>query len=188
MSTIKNPPITIAGQDVTDWTDAQRADLQAAIDSLGSVTREVEETVDAEVKARTSPAEIIKKVLLDRDRMVKVRDELNRATVDRFALESLIAQHGRDRLSKLDTKGGMVVVRCPTEDEAFAQAERVADLPSLRERTRAGYDYLVSLCVHPARPDDVRAIGARWPGFWSDVDQAVSLLSSARADAVAPLD
>lgn len=180
--------ITIGDHDVTDWTPEQRAELQAEVDGLVSAMQEVEKTIASETARRSDPASVIKQAKLERERMTKVRDDLERATVERFALDALIAKHGRDRLSRLDTKGGMVVVRCPTEEEAFGQGVRVSGLPDLREKTQVGHDYLVSLCVHPAEPNEVRSIAARWPSLWADIDQAVSMLCSARAGDVAPLD
>lgn len=177
----------ICDVDVTSFTTGERDQYLAAMNALESETKAIEDLASAEVARVSSAAFIIEKTLLAKERAEEVRKNLERATVDDMKYRELRTKHGRGRVGKLDTKGGMVVLRAPSDKEATEHGLEVTNCDNAADREALARQYLVRLCEHPSK-EKILDIAGKWPGLWADLNGLQDRLMSARAGDEIPLD
>lgn len=170
--------------DITDWSDDAKESYREEIRLL---IEEDELSIKAaeEYKAfRSSPGEVIARARAIRDLKKELRDSIYRDLEDDKVWRSIQKDHGKGRVFRLDTKGGMVCARVPSGAEALANHLAVNGL-SLPDRVDVVREYILGLVVHPAK-EEVEKIGEQWPGLWGDLEMGVQALQSARAGEVGP--
>lgn len=175
-------PIMIGDVDVSSWTEEERKtllDIQSAIDADSDVMKQI-------VADNQSPANKIKAKMREAELVKLFREDVETASVENLVYDGLVRKHGLRRISRVSTKGGMVVVRCPTEEEATTLTISASGATDEMVKADIVRDYIVKLTLHPSQ-DRVREIGALHPGLWVILDNMIGLLSSARAGDVAPL-
>lgn len=178
--------ILIQDIDVTDWSEADRAALLQVANATQDATIEANRLLADQKRLYESPAAVLARKQEELEETIAAKAALERATLDELNWTKLVKDHGRKRIKRLDTKEGMVVVRCPTEEETVEQGLKVLDIKPI-EREAVARDYLASLVIYPVdsnpdKPEPVRDIAAKWPGLWEDLNLAVQLLQSSRAD------
>lgn len=172
--------------DVTDWSEADRTALLQVANETEDATNEANKLLADQKRLYDSPAAVLARKQEEREEVLAAKAALERATLEELHWQKLAKEHGKNRLKRLPTKEGMVVVRCPTEEETVDQGLKILDIKPI-ERETVARDYLASLVIYPVdsnpdKPEPVREIGAKWPGLWQDLDMAVQLLQSSRAD------
>jgi hypothetical protein len=178
--------------DVTDWSEADRASLLQIVNETETATSEAAQIIADQKRLYESPAAVLARKQEEREEAIAAKAALERATIEELHWSKLVKEHGKKRLKRLPTKEGMVVVRCPTEEETVSQGLAILDIKPI-ERESVARDYLASMVIYPVdanpdKPEPVREIASKWPGLWEDLNYAVQMLQSSRADERRPFD
>ena len=186
---IKDGRSMIGDVDVTTWSEADRKALLESVNATQGALATAQALIEDKKRASNSPQAILARAREEQEAAEELRASLERATIEDLAWGELRKQYGKNRVKRLDTKEGMVVVRAPKEQETIDQGLAMVDIAPA-ERAIVARNYLASLVVYPqSKPDEppkVREYAEKWPGLWDDLDVAVKLLQSSRADELRP--
>lgn len=171
--------------DVTGWSEEDVKALLAALNGAEAARAEIRRLADDQLREAQSPQARIEAAREEQAEAEEQKRLLERASIETIAWKDLLRSHGRRRIRRLDTKEGLVVVRCPSEQETIDQGLAMADITPA-ERAVVARKYLASLVVYPSPESKIEEIGKKWPGLWDDLDMAVRLLQSSRADELRP--
>jgi hypothetical protein len=171
--------------DVTVWSAEDRVAYLAEVGKLEQAKGRIRELTDDAIAAEESPARRIERAREEREAAEQVQAELERATLEEIQWTAIVKKYGKKKVKRLATKAGMVVVRCPTYEEAKDQGLAMADITPA-ERVEQTRQYFLDLIVHPPEREKAEAIGNEYPSFWDDVNIAVALLQSSRAAEARP--
>ncbi len=172
--------------DVTDWSEADRASLLQVVNETEAANSESSKLLADQKRLYESPAAVLARKQEEREEAIAAKAALERATLEELNWSKIVKDHGKNRVKRLPTKEGMVVVRCPTEEETVNQGLAILDIKPI-ERESVARDYLASLVIYPVdsnpeKQEPVREIASKWPGLWEDLNYAVQMLQSSRAD------
>ena len=103
----------INGVNVTSWSEEDKMDYLAA---LTAVEEEKQELAEVQELVETPKY----KIAIAREEAARLAEEsaaAKRKAEGDLVWADMIKKHGRAKIARIDSKMGIVVVRCPTEDE-----------------------------------------------------------------------
>lgn len=154
--------------EVTGWSEADQTALCAAISAERS-EREAVAQAEAEVAAyHKSPAVIIARKKLQAEEAKAARAMAEQKLIEDQKYDELVSQLGRQKIRRIDTRRGMVVIRSASEKETMEHNFRKQELTTKEERWDFTKRYWLKLCLYPEAPQ-IQAIANEFPGFWDDV-------------------
>lgn len=185
ISTTEDGREYIDGIEVTGWSEADKTALYAAISAEQS-EKDAAAKAEAEATAyHKSPAVIIAKRKAEAEEAKAARELAEKRLGEDKKFDELRVQHGRNKIRRIDSKRGMIVVRVPSEKEAQESFWRRQELPTQQEKFQVLKGYYEKLCVYPEAAV-VRGIASEFPGLWDEIAFAVNDMTDAVDRTVRP--
>lgn len=169
----------INGVDVSSWSEEDKMDYLAALTSIEEEKQEL-----AEVQELVeSPKH---KIAIAREEAAKLADEsaaAKRKAEGDLVWADVLKKYDRKKIARIDSKMGIVVVRCPTEEEL--QSYLNAQDLSGPERKGFEEEMAKSLVVHPSRAE-IEKMMKELPTLRGTIASAASRLADATEDEKRP--
>lgn len=108
---------------------------------------------------------------------------MEREEADAKAWRDALAKYGKGRVARIQTPGGMIIMRAMSLQEQDRGGARVAGIEDDMQRQIVAREVTLDYVVHPAR-ETAEALTSRFPGLWLRVYAARDALAVGEADSL----
>lgn len=163
--------------DTTAWTAAQKAEYDGMLQEL-AVEQERLDAMEAEKAAvAAAPGTLLATKRNELQAKRALREKQERDAADDAAFEDAEKKHGKDRVARIRTVEGALILRAMTDVETDAASIRASTMKTDLDKVKVHRNALKATVLHPSQERFAMMV-ATYPALWSTLYEARDALIS----------